>query len=456
MLRRRFVALFSCWLLAGLTVSSCAGAPLVAAQDAPRLDLAALTLVPADLSGPGWVHDGAFMEDRAAEARTMASYRGGSVTAQQIATKMQGFGWQRKYVDVLTRPAGADPTNSITEARAYITEYATADGAAAGFSYLEDESMVATAADVAGTQTVGDQSEITKDAGVDSSGKSYHSLDLTFRTGNLVAGVTLISSPWHATFTTPDVATIEALGNVLLQRVAAPPAPGTTLGVQVQRLGGEQYRFTTYDDAYYRWNGGDIPIVDETAATAKARVASYKNATDVYQLWQGISGVGTGETLYGVTLLRFPSVDDAASWVDNLETILKANQFYGDIRTASIEGTLGDQAVALTYAPGGGGASAPHATLIAVRVGSDVARVHVVPAGSGGVPPVVVEELAAYQATCLRGGPCPNPTQITPGLAALIAGSLATPVPATPIPATPIASPVASPAALRESEARRD
>lgn len=454
---------FTGWMHVGLAVAlgvllvaPRSGAPRAMAQGAqPRLDLAALTLVPADVPGPGWVHEGAFVEDQAAEARNIAAYRGGGVTSQQVATKMRSFEWQRKYVNVLTRPAGSDPANSVVEARSYVTEYATAEGAAAGFTYLEDESMVKTAADVPDAPTLGEQSEITKDSGVAADGQTYRSLDLTFRVGNLVAGVTLISHPWHASFTTPDVATIVAVGQILAQRVSAPPAPGTTLGSHVLRLGGEQYRFTTLDDAYYRLNGRDIPVSGETAAAAKARVASYTSAADVYQLWQGISGVGTSQTLYGVTLLRFPSPDDAAGWVNNLATILGKNSFYGDLRPASVTGQFGDQAVALTYAPGGGGATAPHAALMAVRVGSDVARVHVVPAGAGGVPPMVVAELAGLQATCLAGGACPDPAPVTPGLAALVAGTLlATPVPATPIPATPVASPAASPAAISTSRLR--
>ncbi len=427
------------------------GATHAMAQGAqPHLDLAALTLVPADVTGPGWVHDGAFVEDQAAEARNMAAYRGGSMTSQQIATKMQSFGWQRKYVNVLTRPEGSDPANSVTELRSYVTEYATADGAAAGFTFLEDESMVPTAADVPGAPALGDQSEITKDTGVSADGKTYRSLDLTVRVGNLVAGVTLISHPWHATFTTPDVATIAALGQILVQRVASAPAPGTTIGAKVLRLDGEQYRFATFDDAYYRLNGRDIPVSGETATAAKDRVASYEDASDVYQLWQGISGVGTGQTLYGVTLLRFPSPDDAAGWVNSLATILGKNPFYGDLRPATLDANLGDQSLALTYAPGGGNASAPHAILAAVRVGADVARVHIVPAGSGGVPAGVVAELAGLEATCLSGGTCPDPAPAPPALAALIAGTLATPIPATPIPATPVASPAASPAAFSE------
>lgn len=454
---RRIPGLMGILLLCALILMPwVAGEHAVAQSAPPRLDLAALMLVPGDLSGPAWSHGGAFMEDMTAEAQNIAAYRGHGTTSQQVATKLRGFGWERKYVKLISRPDGSDPANSVTEVRSYIAEFATADGAAAAFPYLQDISMVPTASNVPGA-TIGDQSGITKDAGVSlTNHKTFHSLDLSFRIGNLVAGVTLIAYPWHATFSTPDVATTEALGNVLAQRVASPPTPGTTIGSDVLRLGGQQYRFTTYDDAYYRMNGNDIPVGGETPAATKARVASYKDATDVYQLWQGIGGAGLGETLYGSTLLRFPSPDDAASWVENLATILKANPFYGDLKAVPLDASLGDQSLALTYAPGGGGARAPHAILAAVRVGADVTRVHIVPAGSGGVPAGVVAEVAGLQTTCLSGGACPTAAPVPPALAALIAGTLATPVPATPIPATPVASPAASPAAFNEPGLRRD
>jgi hypothetical protein len=392
---------------------------------APGLDIAAMTLRPDDVGQPGWVHDGAFVERLDSEARNQAAYLGRGISAESVAAKLSAMGWGRMYVDTLIVPSPATPNAPAQRIRSYITEYASAEGAAAGFAYLEDESAIPSAKDIAASRTFGDASELTEDRGVSAvDGRTYRSLDLTFRAGNLVAGVTLIVYP-SKTAVDPQPAVVEALATILEARVKTPPGDGAGLGLAVARLGLADRAVATYDDAYYRLGGADIPVSGESVAATSLRVRTYAESTDVYQLWQGIDAGGSVGLLYGVTLLHFPSEAAAGTWVTNLQSILAVNPFYGKLRPIDGAPTIGDQSNALSYAAGGG-ANTPQSVLVAVRVGTNVARVHVVPQGtSGDIPVAPVVALAKIEAGCLNGDTCGDVLTLPDGL--IIPGA-ATPV----------------------------
>jgi hypothetical protein len=410
---------------------------LVGAQGKTPLDLAALVLRPDDMGSPGWVHLGAFVQSLEAEAADVAGYRGRGLAADEVAGRLRAIGWQREYVAVLGLPSEADDTVQTRIVRSYITEYGDVAGAAAGFVYLEDESGVLSATDVPLDRALGEEAEATRDRGI-SQGRPFRSLDVTFRIGNLVAGVTVVNYPAEE-FVEPDLAEAGALAATLAGRLSSPP-PGTTIGAAVLRIGMPGQSLPTYDDAYFRLDGVDVPLTDETPQAAAARIATYAGAVDVYQLWQGI-GIGTeAGALYGVTLLRFPDAAAATAWVRDLATILGANPFYGDLTPVTVS-TLGDQTTALAYAPGGGGPGEPHALLLAVRSGADVARVHLVPQGDlAAIPTAALVALAQQQTDCLRALACAAPAAVPASLTDALTAA-AVPVAASP---EPIASPPAS------------
>src|SRR5687768_14442682 len=74
------------------------GAPRAAAQRDTVIDLAALTLRPADVGQPGFVHVGAFLQPLAAEAADVAAYRGAGLDAEEIAARLAAANWRRQYV----------------------------------------------------------------------------------------------------------------------------------------------------------------------------------------------------------------------------------------------------------------------------------------------------------------------------------------------------------------------
>jgi hypothetical protein len=410
----RFIRrLMAVWL--ALTVVWSGSAALVwtagagqAPPDEPEgaVDFAALTIRPGDLEEPGWVHEGAFIEQVEGEAAGYAAYLGGGGPVEPVIEAMTAMGWRRKYVHSLALPSPASPGLPPQRIRSYVTEYATPEGAADGFAMFENEEPIETAVDTPTSRTFGDQSELTEDRGVSGiDGRRYRSLDLTFRSGNLVAGVTLIIYE-NAILTSPTGTLLESLAGLLEARITTGATPG--LGLAVARLAPPEPAVVTFDDAYYRLDGADVPLAGETAMDATRRIDTYAAAIDVYQLWQGVE-VGTDAgMLYGVTLLRFPDEQTAAAWVTDLDTVLSANPFYRDFQPIEVMQALGDQHSAFRYIAGGA-TSGPRAVLVAIRIGTLVARVHVVPQGRiADVPPAPVLELASIQAGCLGGDSCPD------------------------------------------------
>lgn len=404
-----------------------------------RTDLAALALRPADLPKAGWLHEGAFVQSLSDQVQDHADYLGSDVAAADIERVLVSAGWRREYVSMLSRETGATSEGPVQRLRSYVTSYASTEGAARGFSYLEDESQIPAATDLAMTTSFGEESELTRELGTSGlDGRAFRSLDLTFRVGDLVAGLTLINYA-TADALEPDRLAVERLAALLEDRLTAADV-GSGLGAHVARLGDETRQLVTFDDAYYRFGGDDVPLAGESVDGGRLRTQSYADATDVYQLWQGIDTGTDAGVLYGATLLQFPDASVGEEWLLNLESTLAENPFYGDLRYAGGIGDrgLGDRALALSYVANGGNPGAPRAVLVAVQVGAVVIRAHLVPQGdlpSIGVDPAV--ELARAQVACLGDIECAEPGELPGDLAALIDDAQ-----------TPDASPIASPATI--------
>lgn len=386
-------------------------------------DLAALTLRPSDLGEPGWAHEGAFVQPLADQARDHADYLGPEATSDEVLTVLTDAGWERQYVSIMSRAPSSDPAEPSARIRSYVTRYASPGGAAAGFAYLEDERSVATATDIPTTRPHGEASELTQERGAaEGDGPAFVSLDLTFRVGSLVAGVTVIDAGSDDRLGL-DQDVVERLASRIEERIASSADGAVRLGTHVIRLVSDGHEIVTLDDAYYRIAAEDVLLAGEPSRGARLRTATYAGARDVYQLWQGIDTTKEAGVLYGVTLLRFQDETGAESWVTDLESILAENPFYGDLQFVAGAGgqELGDDAMALSYVANGGGGDAPRAMLVAVRVGADVARVHLVPQGAlPSIPLDPVVELARQQATCLHEQACPSIIQIPTVLSDLL------------------------------------
>ncbi|CAN5817237.1 hypothetical protein BH20CHL4_BH20CHL4_03720 [soil metagenome] len=413
----------------GLAMFVCLFAEASNAQGLPAasVDLAAIVLSPSDEGLNDYLHAGAFDESLIDEARIAAAYRGSPDEEEVYVALLETSGFVRKHVARLQKNSTADAPQIERIVRSYVTSFHTSEGAQIAFAALEDESGALSAEDVQSSRQFGDQTDLTLDGGFDSQSRPFRSLDLTFRIGNLIGGVTLIVYPGASGFE-PDQDEVEALGDTLTARLARPPVP--SIGVSVARL--DPTGTITYDDAYYRLNGVDLPLLDESEDAGQTRREAYGDAQSVYQLFQGIDGVGALGGLYSVTLYGFADDRAAAAWMANSGRLLKLNDYYANVEPAD-PGTINSEAaLAYTFGPFG---APPRARITLAQVGSTIVRIQLVPNGAVPEAPVeIVANLTNMQIACLEQGNCVSvavPEELTAYL--------------NPPAATPEASPPPSP-----------
>lgn len=178
------------------------------AATAPRLDLAAMvldsTLVPEGFT--------LFYEVYIPGNRISADLTGGAITQEEIDAS--GLQWYYESVYV--------SADGNTRVRSYVEQYASDDGAIAGFELLEDETRLAppgsSFTDGPGAGVGEEPSEISEGS-LQPSGTPMviTSVDSTFRTGNLLAGVGVDTVPGIAA----DKQLAIDLSNVLFDRIQA-------------------------------------------------------------------------------------------------------------------------------------------------------------------------------------------------------------------------------------------
>jgi len=326
--------------------------------------------------------------------------------ANEIRAALSAAGFERRYQRQLGRPSrpGAPPSRLRAFVAPYIVEYASAEGAGAGFTLLETEVPEAEMADVPGTRNIGDRSEITRFQGFTDDGKSYRALDLTFQVDNLVAGVTIGEFGGRE----PDLATVEALGDLLLAKVRrGQQGDGPGLSNVVLRLEGPDSE--TRADEYGRLNGQTLPNYGETQDELADRAGRYGDALVVYGVGQSIARGSPGrsdDTRFSVSLYQFASERDAAGWLESgVERAEHSPNIIEAIPVANAA-MIGDATGTLAIATERGGAGTARGYLVETQVGVWTAQVQML--GIVDVLLATVEELARVQVACLQAGSCPG------------------------------------------------
>jgi hypothetical protein len=407
-------------LLAALLLVTmvCGGlAPGVVAQDASPaaspatagapLDLAAMALFPADIDAPNFGAGSSRFEDAAVTAADIATLAG--LPEADVLAALQGFGYGRRYrlnleqpfAEGVATPVGA-PNPIARRIGTTVTEYATADGAAAGFDYLERETealdVVHPEAQDLPVTTIGDETDLTHYSAIATdTNLPYQELNLTFRVGNLVGDV------YYQDFTSqmPDTAEVEALAETLKARFEQVVAEGAP-GLSSQSIRAEA---ATDYDGYLVLDGNVIPAVGESAEAITALRESLGEATAVYTVQQPL-----GEAPYlAVWLYQFPSADSAAAWLagDPTAPMAVSDANYVDVVEAPDAATIGEESRVYSYGYSLDAETTSLGFAIFTRVGDTVARVQI--DSLPDVPQSVVQELAAVQAMCLESGECLYP-----------------------------------------------
>jgi arylsulfatase A-like enzyme len=402
---------------------------------AATLDLAAMTLTPLDLDDIGLTGFGqqtsAFLDlEEQVEQYALAGTATPALNSDEseIRAALSAAGFQRRYQRQLGRPArpGAPPSRLRTFVAPYIIEYASVEGAGAGFTLLESEAPEAEMNDVPGTRAIGDRSEITRFRRSTGNGDPYWALDLTFQVDNLVAGVTIGELGARQ----PDLATVEALGDLLLAKVRHGQVEGGPgLSNVLLRLKGPDIE--TRSDEYGRLDGQILPNYGETPDELADRASRYGDALVVYGVGQIVARGSPGrtdDTRYGVLLYQFASELDAAGWLES--GVERAEQSPNIIEAIPVAGAamIGDASATLAIATERGGAGTARGYLIEVQAGAQIAQVQML--GIPDVPLATVETLARAQVDCLQAGFCPG--QAAPASLGESAATTSSPGPGRP------------------------
>ncbi len=370
-------------------------------------DLAAMTLVPGDLDDSGFGLDGGQTLGVDDEAEGAADYRGGSADdADSIRDALSKAGFLRRYVSGLVNPPSSERDRTERRISSYAALYDDEDGAADGFALLEDESDVSSAKDLPDTKQFGDESEITRDTGetTDETPRSFTLIDLTFRQGNIVAGVTITDFSGDQ----PPVKSVEALARIMVERIAATLAatePG--LGSLAARVGGDGLSVPYTYEVYERRDGVTVPLVDESKNLSRARDKGFGHAVDVFSLQQELQVTGVdaeANPFYYVELLRFEDADAAgASFAEPVapKLIIPA---YEEVKKVKDATSFGDDSATYSYAFTLNNDLSTHGYVVLTRVGAVLARVQI--DGEPTVPLKAVEAVAKAQVACLEAGSC--------------------------------------------------
>ena len=382
----------------GTPIGTPVGSP---ATDQP-LDLAAIALWPPDLEAvglPEFGRSGAAFRTLEQEVAAFAEQE--EWAGIDLLTPLQEAGFQRRYLASLIY---LQPTDEGTPAAralpgiqvaATVTEYATPEGAAAGFAFLEDETGWEGYEDVPDAVRLGDESELTRWSGVTTDGRNlaYNALDYTFREGNLVGDVIIRDY----TTAEPEQAVVEALAGVLQERMAAVRATG---GPGLGELVARPIDTAAINDGYTRLAGVSYRNWNQTAEELTGSEAGLQPVIDLYNY----QGRLDDNSYYTVYLYRFPDAAAAAAWLADPQLMVNGGG-YTDVTEVAGGAAFGEQSRVYSYGFEFGGGTVVRGYSIYAQVGDMVARVEVeaVPEPAR----AAVEELAAAQVACLEaGGQC--------------------------------------------------
>src|SRR5829696_10574978 len=400
MISRCLLIISFIWLLSSAATTT-------ARSESPPVDLAAMTLTPADLAAVGWAGLGLTSGQTLSvtELADRAVWPAGEGEEQDaVQDALLGAGWQQGYgatLDSLWDPNRTDPGHQV---EVEVVAYVDAPGAAHGFALVPDVYATGPVTAVPATRPIGDDSRLTRVAARDpQAGTPSHELALGFLQGRFTARVLL--RDW--TGEEPAVAAVEALAARLsahIERVLHDGGP--RLSTQVLTV--ERRANAVHSETYVRLDSEDIRSTYETPVEFAARAASYGEASDVFTRSTEIAATNSSYTFgFSADLFRFPEEDQAAAWLREAPTRLGQET---DVTAVAIKDGIAafdDEAIAVTLTRDydHDGMEIYHTSAVLFRSGTVVADIRLTRVND---PPSMsaTNELAAAQAACLATNSC--------------------------------------------------
>ncbi len=420
--------------------------------DTTNLELARLVAFPQDtggtIAGLGLVPELSQYQSLAEVARIIAqsSENNTQEARQQARSDLTAAGFVQRYQSSLAVPSADDPTVFEIQIVTVVSEYASAEAAAAGFaaSTASSEAIEST--------PIGEESHVSSLSAVATQTQTeYQALQLIFRQDRLLFVVNfadLLNRP-------PDQAVLEAIGQAILERtgpVLSGEAPALTQkGQQLSTTGVPRSSVEQYYDAI---NGAIVPLFGESEQSFTARGNAYSGGTDVGVTSVISRGVGgnqepspdqttTAPFTYTTSLINFPSAEDATAWMNGLADRLAADPLptYLSMSQVPDAPTYGEASATYRFTQQLEGQTAAGFRTY-VQVGAEVAIVEM--AAVPEAPMEVLDPLIQGQVQCLTEGNCAAVADPPTGLPA--AGA----APAAPAAEAPAADAPADAAATEE------
>lgn len=388
----------ACLLVFAAFVPVAAAQPATPASGSASLDLAAMTLTPADLDALGFegyqVADGRTqtLDDRAAEQAD------DDTDQADVATFLTGLGWVRGYRARLARPIADGEEDFDALISSSVTQFEDETGAGTAFTLNADlDVREGNATPVADAETIGDQSallqlgEVTLD-----DGESRRGLRLQFQHDAFLGDIVVFSPP-DQPLAEDD---IQALATRLLERIEAVIADGAPdLSTKVLRWQGVGLSDADLDN-YLKIDGEAYEALGDSADERADDLVQYEDATDRYAYEAALT-----DTLFqSTTVVRFSSEDAASDWVqgayDRADEDRAADEELEEVADAP---TFGDESVALRYVSPAGDQEVELYGII-IRVGDVAVGVGV--ASLDALDPAGVFAMAEAQMACYDAGDC--------------------------------------------------
>jgi hypothetical protein len=369
-------------------------------QSAKLVDLAALALVPSDVDEPGYGNITGRYQTLDEVASSLNSLEGGTdADLPSYTGALTDAGWKQTYFDRIGIASGDDPSKYGTVIYNALSEHADGKGATAGYDLLREANAAAGYLKARGGATVDDKSVYTRRQGTASDGTTYQELDLEFLSGTFVVEIDLVDYTDEA----PAVATIQALGEALGDRLAKAGEIGIGFGPKALRLKGNGVA-TSYE-YYKRISGAQVADYGQTLAQVRSDDRYYKGLgiTDIYFLGQTapVAGSDTNMVDYWLSLYRFGKAADAKSTVSDWSKNFVDNppSGYTDLAVAARPAKIGTASTTVTYSrTDSGGSTVQGVTVYAAT--TDVLAIVTVEAVAGATQQSA-ETIATAAVKCL-------------------------------------------------------
>lgn len=376
----------------------------VTAQESARPDLAAMSLVPADLeqaglAGYGW-SNGILSSRPPAVAEFFSFWRSAEDVAL-IGASLAAAAPDRVYALHLVRPTTEGDASSVEErVVSYVMSFGDETSAASGYAAWA-AAWQAEYESVSTNALVGDERSVVTGEARDADGSPFPLVHVMFRAGSVVAGISVEFFTGFA----PAQETAEALAVLQRQRIdavltrGAPDLSGRILYFDVPGV--------QWASAMYGIRDGQRVFRDSDTRSSAAEsqaTATAAGIVDQFQVEQQLAGDPGGSAsplaFYTARIVTFADAGTASTYIS--DSVARLSEGGAENLTpVSVIAAAGEEVAAYTYTHQRDDGVGLNDYRIYARTGSTVFSFAI--NSTGQIDPAAMDAVASLQASCLAG-----------------------------------------------------